>query len=401
MASASSLSVCVISSVIISILFIIIIFKSIKHLLCKSSVQSDEKSVFKTDDRNKIKKYKLYFSLHSFIRYGTISSVIIYFVANILSTIDIFSIFVTGNIFIDPIFVTAFWFMGRTLMNSVFVFRLTSSFNDTMYKLNKCVSILLYCLLLSLPLCVLYLLCIKAVGQYRTANIQRITWLIVVSLILVFDCMLSTSLLILFPCKLVQLIKAYIHFIDKSKNSVQEKTYEVEFKTLSEDIFAIQDRTHSIASIPSDINPSKCKQKYQHVSLEEDEMKTISEAQIGSENIERIIETKKHRKDTRTTKKLQKVTKNVKMELINTVTQYSILIFVSIITSWLVAIIGIATFSDLLFRLLISIDSYINSLCLFLQFPFAIKLYKNLCPNKLCVVWIGKCVDKKIGIRQK
>eukprot|EP00483_Globobulimina_turgida_P007232 UN07246 len=224
---------CFFLSAFLSPLSLVIIAISIKFLLCSHSIQSGEKNVY---EDNKIKRYKLTISLPLSIRYLTICSMIIYFISHILSVIDMFCT-IDGRIlwctinkygesisnkFVDksrnPL-ATTFWYWGRTLMNIVFIFRLKHSFKDTIFKSNKCVFRALYCLLCSLPICTLYLnilaICIDPVDP------GFVFFVLPFFILELCDFTFSTSLLLIFQCKLLQVIKSYIKSIQSAETNMR------------------------------------------------------------------------------------------------------------------------------------------------------------------------------------
>eukprot|EP01083_Nonionella_stella_P176343 616692_1 len=80
--------------------------------------------------------------------------------------------------------------------------------------------------------------------------------------------------------------------------------------------------------------------------------------------------------------------------------QHSILVAVSVIASMFTLTFGIVTWGSpsrtlgLYADFSILIECFINSLCLYLQFPFALKLYRLLCcAHKVCISCAAKCVE--------
>ena len=119
----------------------------------------------RTNEKNKVQKYKLNISHHACIRYTTILSIIAYFLTNIFSIRRMFCI-LFGESGTDTA-ATILWFAARTMMNSVFVFRLKHAFKNTVYQSQPCIFVILYCLLSFLPLCVMYMLAIQILLMFH------------------------------------------------------------------------------------------------------------------------------------------------------------------------------------------------------------------------------------------
>eukprot|EP00483_Globobulimina_turgida_P003371 UN03377 len=196
------------------------------------------------------------------------------------------------------------------------------------------------------------------------------------------------TLQLIFQCKLLQVIKSYIKSIQSAQTNMRKKEI-VELITLSDPVNVV---THS--------NASNC--NVSDVSTANVCVRGIRIKSASSECTRSEAATPDHQKkifvpsETKKERKLRKVVENVKLEFVNTTTQHSMLVFVSVMTSWLVLIIFFITRSAFLFKFFISLDCFINTLCLFLHFPFSIRIFKCLCPNKLCLLCIGKCIDKNV-----
>eukprot|EP01084_Bolivina_argentea_P052287 96038_1 len=230
---------------------IVIVIKSIVHLLFKKSLQIDHKYVFvkpirKNRKDNQIKKQKQSISYTRHIRYITIVCLLAYLIGNISSFSNMSMIIINNNYETELRVAITFSYMGRTLMNWVFISRLKYSFINTKWSYSNITFKLFYSLL---ALIVIFSICILVRFVEYTDTLNRYLCI----LIIILDVICSVSLAILFQYKTFQLVKSY--FISFQQFQMKLKEINTD-KDVSLQIENVSQHTHSLVSIHSqkDVN---------------------------------------------------------------------------------------------------------------------------------------------------
>eukprot|EP01083_Nonionella_stella_P212806 768090_1 len=407
---------CVIG-VLLEISTFIIVFQCTKKLLLSNKHRINEKFIFvqtvnKGQKKQRIKKKNVHISFHPFIRFGTILSLICYFITSSgylsgmfmklnIEPYDISQLMQnTAFVIILPIMLFT-WHLGRISVNFVFVQRLQSSFKDTPWMYSKRI---FYCLWFMLLL-LLVLLLLESVTRALiiSQTIEMTSWAVIILhfCLVILDIVFFVLLTILFHKKVFELIRSYyILYMNSVQNEQRMKALNLNDINLDEVITAetsvsLPTKSGDILQslTPSDVNTMKSLNFYQDIS-----------ARVYDDDLCEKIHgrhSRKHYKYEHTEK-----------ELINSMVQHSTLVSVSVIASIFTLIYGINGWFKVLHDLdptsldqvshtvifygnfFILIDCFINSLCLYLQFPFALNLYRSLCcAHKVCLSCVAKCVE--------
>eukprot|EP01083_Nonionella_stella_P051817 137582_1 len=385
--------------VILLILLIIITVKSFSYLLCNTA--ESKKTYVNTlrhDNKQKIQKRKVNISYEPIIRYGTLSSLTLYLTANICSLSHMFVLLSTFDVAASPgplLFdISVFsWTLARICMRFVFVARLKYSFEYTQWEYDRKVFIVLYFLLCIFPLIMFYFLLQKFVGGHDIWRSQLHTKIntIILSVLMALDVLFPSLLIFLFQRKLFQLIQSYLASIEKFQLGRTNPQDEVDLCIdIGGGVKNMETQTHSRVSFTSRSNNRDSTRTVEY----ERELPTKSSAvdpndPYGDQG--RLPFTKGPKKD-----RYGKIYVTTKCMFINTITQYTLLICVAAIMSIAHMSYSVvkrnATMNEDEF-LCYTFDyqfsslfmSFINSLCLFLQFPFGLGVYKCLCSNRLCL----------------
>eukprot|EP01084_Bolivina_argentea_P300686 518555_1 len=411
---------CICIGVILSTLMVGILIQTIINLLFKKSLTITNKKVMvqtmnKNKKKQKIHKKPLEISFTRYIRYGTICSLLSYFIGgNISALIAMFAIMLNSKSNSFALIISfIFWIVGRVTMNCVFVTRLKSSFQGTIWmysqKMFRCVNISLLVILLLTILMIILLIIHVTIWQYGT-TLYRNIFIMLFTLIILFDVSLSMLLIYLFQRKVFQLIKSYFISFQRVLNTqriLKEKNLELNEITLND-----HDNKEEPESIsPLTISNSTPTNDNNNISFSKSLFVNHVISNAVPEN-DRVFELDIKPKNNN--KRMLKAYDYNKLALINSITQYFILICLSNITSLLTLLRAIIsatrniknteTENKLNFAFYLEftmlIDAFINSLCLFLHFPFSLRLYKLLCGSrcclhKMCLLCVGKCIKVK------
>eukprot|EP01083_Nonionella_stella_P148946 472403_1 len=408
---------CVIG-VLLEISTFIIVFQCTKKLLLSNKHRINEKFIFvqtvnKGQKKQRIKKKNVHISFDPFIRFGTILSLICYFITSsgYLSGMFMKLNSVPYNIhqlmqntaFVIICQIMMFtWHLGRISVNFVFVQRLQSSFKDTPWMYSKRIFDFLRFMLLLLLLLLLISSVTRALILSHAIGIGHRILIILHIHFVTLDIIFFVLLTVLFNKKVVELIKAYyVLYTNSIQNEQQMNTLNLNDINLEEVMTAetslslptksgnTKQSTSSKLDVPSlDV--------YQNIS-DSARSRLVDDDLCEREN--RIDERRKHYKYGHTEK-----------ELIHSMVQHSTLVSVSVIASMFTltfGIIGWFVAEDQVSRGLspartvglygdfsILIECFINALCLYLQFPFALNLYRSLCcAHKVCLSCVAKCVE--------
>eukprot|EP01084_Bolivina_argentea_P185328 319583_1 len=391
---------------IIMVLMLVIVIRSCKYLLCKKTLVVENKHVYVNviykKNKNKIRKKQVTISYSPYIRYATITSLTLYFIS-ISLVLYVMIDMITTSTSHRPLQVIAcsLWFIARILMNSIFVERLKSSFYGTKWIINNTWFTYLY-ILLSLIASLGILGIVFAILQGIVFDeIVVLCGMINFSLMCILDVTCSIILTILFQRKIFELIASYFN-IFKNRMESENMREKLERSNLMQlNVENKEDESsNTTQSVPSCAsisytNEVKSPVRKQHKTHKIDKngfgQHLISDS-IVLDDTKEIDEIDDHEKSN--SNKILQVYDHKRLELINNITQYMVLIFVSLITSLFTICVGgtIIVQSDtenkmnawfyLLFTL--SIDDFMNALCLYLHYPFSLKLYKCMCGHKLC-----------------
>eukprot|EP01083_Nonionella_stella_P202048 738527_1 len=393
---------------LLTIISMIIITICIRNLLCKTSIKIKGKKVIATvvsseKSKEKIKKQSLTISYHPYIRYATIGSLILYVITDLCA----FTNFMIYIILDKPAFgknvissvIACTWLGARILMHSVFVARLKYSFTDTIWMYHPCVFTTLYILLGIITVLALGVIVMSIVTWFGYLD----TTLPMVAMpfgafLVIFNAILLILLMYLYQHRLFQLIRSYcesVHtFKTNRQTSRQTPKLDLELVTLSDGAGA---RTHSTVSLsqqtlsPTEQESSVCGQDVSFAWME-----SVHSHSHNPERDERM-NLKKDR--------YRKVFEYTKLELINTITQYTILLSVSVIAlfilfvlKWFVVKTGYWAVS------LLVVDCFIDTCCLYAHFSFGIDSYRcccvrRFCLHNLCVSCFAKCINQSISIK--
>eukprot|EP01083_Nonionella_stella_P148945 472398_1 len=416
--------VCVIG-VLLEIIGFIIVFKCTKKLLFSANKHRiKDKYIFvqtinKGQKKQKIKKKNVNISFDPSIRFGTILGLICYFIASCGGLSIMFIIANThtlaqlnrSTLFRTIISINGFMsHLGRILVNFVFAKRLQSSFQDTPWMYSKRVFHCLWFMLFLLLFWSIVEGVIRAVSHILTHNTETMTRICIASYycFIVIDLIFFVALALLFQKKVFELIKSYyVSYMNSIQNEQTMKPIELNDISLGEAITAetslslpTKPDDKSVEIMPSNTNKSNDKSLrfYRH----------ISDSARASDNdlCEDIYMNRQYRVDDHDERRKHYKYGHIERELINSVVQQGILVSVSVTTS-MVLVIGSVTWisrHDPVSPSLTTafygngsalIECFINILCLYLQFPFALKLYRLLCcTHKLCLGCVAKCVEK-------
>eukprot|EP01083_Nonionella_stella_P177485 623997_1 len=403
---------CVIG-VLLEISTFIVVFQCTKKLLFSNKHRINEKFIFvqtvnKGQKKQRIKKKNVHISFHPFIRFGTILSLICYFITSsgYLSGMFMKLNSVPYNIhqlmqntaFVIICQIMMFtWHLGRISVNFVFVQRLQSSFRDTPWMYSKRIFDFLRFMLLLLLLLLLISSVIRALILSHAIEMGHQILIILHIHFVTLDIIFFVLLTVLFNKKVVELIKAYyVLYTNSIQNEQQMNTLNLNDINLEEVMTA-----ETSLSLPTKSGNTKSTSSkrdvpsldvYQNIS-DSARSRLVDDDLCEREN--RIDERRKHYKYGHTEK-----------ELVNSMVQISTLVCVSVITSTLALTYGISQWfiandqvspsriAGLYADFAIIIECFINSLCLYLQFPFALNLYRSLCcAHKVCLSCVAKCVE--------
>eukprot|EP01083_Nonionella_stella_P011496 32630_1 len=403
--------------VLLELIAFIIVFKCTKKLLFSANKHRiKDKYIFvqtinKGQKKQKIKKKNVNISFDPSIRFGTILGLICYFIASCGGLSIMFIIANThtlaqlnrSTLFRTIISINGFMsHLGRILVNFVFAKRLQSSFQDTPWMYSKRV---FHCLWFMLFLLLFWSI---VEGLIRTLyycgltdNTEMMAWIIIASYycFIVIDLIFFVALTLLFHKKVFELIKSYyVSYMNSIQNEQTMKPVELNDISLGEVIAA-----ETSLSLPTQLqskNTNKSDDKslrfYRHISdsARAPDLDLCDDIYMNRQDrVEDHIERRKHYKYG-----------HIERELINSVVQQGILVSVSVTTSMVIVIWSIIWISrhdplspSLTFAFYAHgsgfIECFINILCLYLQFPFALKLYRSLCcAHKLCLGCVVKCV---------
>jgi len=406
-------------SVVMFILILLILIHSIKHLLFHKSLKINDKHVFvetikKNQKRGKIKKKALTISFKPYIRYTTIICLAANLIGNAAALSQMFILIIrpSTNLSAYPILLS---YIGRAVMNSVFLTRLKYSFRNTKWSYSTKVFRLLYGLLSANILMATIAAAISIIqiflGVSESADfsaihdtIRRLTFLVM----FILDTICSIILSYLYQHKLVQLTKSYFISFQNTIKTKEFKEMELPNISLNGEL-NINDRsqTHSIISLPED---TASKSSKTHNQMFYDNI--ISDCVVIADEAKspELQPASNHKSKSEE----NKVCDHTRLELINTITQCTLLVSISFITSLFVLFarvialfISSSYYDDnnmmalrnLLFwlRFIVGLDIFINSLCFYLQFPFSLKMYKSICClHQRFLLCVGKCIDKTI-----
>eukprot|EP01083_Nonionella_stella_P057950 151922_1 len=407
----------VITATISSLLLIIILTNSINHLLCKKSITVKKRivNIITTDNKRMIKKATPNIDYHPIIRYGTICSLQCYLICTVVAYASMIMI-LTTNIqipSINPFHSTAVfsWLIGRTFMNSVFVSRLKHSFGNTKWIYPHSTFIVLYGFLSLFCISILYNLVMVFIAHRLSNTFKNIQFFINFSLIFV-DLMFGVLLTILFQRKLVQLIRAYLT-VYLNYQQMQRKEHNGDAFDLNDLEFDLPTNADSLMSLDTvqqeDDTTSSELPKRERQQNDENSLANIDNRETNDLIIRH--EPKQIRKQIAKMKKEDDALDETKLSFINMITQYTILVSLSVITSFIVIVNGIWSgigamdkspeeqrYILFIHEFTLILDSFMNALCLFLHFPFSLKLYKCLCAkpfcvHRMCVFTCSKCVE--------
>eukprot|EP01083_Nonionella_stella_P051818 137583_1 len=375
------------------ILLLIITIRSFYHLLCNTA-ESKKTYVnnITRDNNQKLKKRKVNISYEPVIRYGTLCSLTLYFLSNISSLSHMFILLSTSNLSAFPgtlLFdIAAFsWTLARIFMRVVFIARLKYSFEHTQWEYDRKVFIVLYFLLSIFPLIMCYFLFQKFAVEdiWRSQLLTQINT-IIFGVMMVLDVLFPSLLIFLFQRKLFQLIRAYLASIEKFRQTNQQPELTID---IGDSLKNMETQTHSRVSLPTGPDSTG--------SIDEHAREIPTKSSAADPN---NPDGDQHHLPFETAKKdrYEKVYVSTKCMFINTITQYTLLICVAAIMSLGHMIYpltkrnakGEMNQDELLYytfnyEFSSLFMSFINPLCLFLQFPFGLGVYKCLCSNRLCL----------------
>eukprot|EP01083_Nonionella_stella_P172882 594641_1 len=409
---------------ILCICMLCILTQMIRYLVCKRTIELKEKYVFVRNIRNKeqrghnVTKQNVKFTYGPHIRYGAVFSVISYIVSNIFLFYAIATAPISNRLMSTfQIVGYTFWYIGRILMHSVFTNRLKSSFNGTkwMYKSHifkrLYIALSIICTQLSIQLILWLLYSYLHPIATELAVIGAVNFVLMILL----DITCSIYVYILFQRKVLQLIQSYFHIFQGAVH-VKRVTFEQPKITDSLDwdlaIKREQTCSYSAPSSLSSFSTKKKKSKSPGQPSKHVHQTTFIEHLI-SDSLD--IGPKFKTNPVRTRNKcITKAYNHTKLELINTITQHTILICFSLVTSVLPILICIVRATSIIenktysesqnsfyFECSIVFDTFINALCLFLHFPFSLNLYNILCKSTcclhhLCLLSFGRYVETQI-----
>eukprot|EP01084_Bolivina_argentea_P303179 523372_1 len=429
---ATKIFMCVIVLTLL-LLMVIILVKSVIHLLIKKSFTIENKHAFvQTIDKNKTNKIKrknnVATTFKPYIRYATFFSLFAFSVGIVCAVTDMIVLIIIQQ---KPhyqgwLLTVSFsvWLIGRILMNTIFMYRLKFSFINTIYMYNNKVFICLYSIIISIigmvTICVILMIsqaiAVASNNQFIADILIQINTLFF-GLMILFDMICCIILTILFQKKVFELIKSYFISFEHAVNS-QNTMDDLLTLEISENENENQERTHSTVSlqqcnnISTDVSTNKSKSKTifrNHIisdSIVVDEMN-------GGKHVFNMIDNSQNIMN-KNVKYMTKAFDHTKLELINNITQYTILISISLITSCFVLIFGVINSKEFYdqdkkgrldiwfgWQFMVAVDCFLNSCCLYLHFPFSLKLYKCVCgrtwcPHKMCLLIITRTVDECI-----
>eukprot|EP01083_Nonionella_stella_P020098 55729_1 len=397
---------------IFSIISFIIIVKCIKNLLCQQSIQVKDKKVIvavRTSHKSpKLKKQPQTISYRPFIRYATLCTLISYFITDIAIFINFILYAIQkghaefGRNALGALTVLS-WLVAKILMSSLFVCRLKYSFVNTIWMYNTSVFVILYSLLGIIS--ILTLILIVLTFFLPNENYNRVYGMMLRLLILLHS-IFQIVLMNLYQRRLFQLIRSYcVSFLTFKRNQQTEKqtsNLNVDDVTLSD---GIGTRTHTDVSMSSKTNQTTTNIERQssplftaqNVSFALMDSVSPSDNDGHHNRVDELVDLKVNKPD-----RYSKVFAFKKLELINTITQYTILFSVSVAFSLSVFITFFQMKWSRTFRVFVlAANCFIDSCCLYAHFSFGIRSYRfccvrRLCLHNLCVSCFAKCINKSI-----
>eukprot|EP01083_Nonionella_stella_P122971 370260_1 len=389
---------------VLTIVSFLIIVKCMKNLLCKTSIQIKDKketvTVVSKSVKPKLKQQPLTISYKPFIRYATICSLISYFITHVSVCINliIYTIIHQEAIeFGDNAFGVATllsWLTARILMNSVFVSRLKSSFIDTIWMYNRYIFILLYALLLIMSIQTLLQIVLAfsvfIIGESMSSVRNAMESIMTASMafLLLFNTIFQVLLMYLYQRRLFQLIRSYCHSFHAFKANQQTANLDVDEVQFS----SVDTNTHTMVSL----SPKTIDVEQSSIAVTKDVSFALNDN--DRDRALELIESHGNQTDRYT-----EVFEFKKLELINTIAQYTILFGISVISLCVVLIfVSGSSWVPRVWQVFVFVlDAFIDSCCLYAHFSFGIKSYRfccvrRFCLHTVCVSCFAKCVNKSI-----
>eukprot|EP01083_Nonionella_stella_P087006 241894_1 len=418
--------------VLLAIIMSIVILHCIKKLLSSNTHRISDKYIFvqavkKGQKKRRIQKKDVQISFGPCIRFGTILSLICCFITScgylstmfMITRIDKMEELLLFNAYPIILQIKSFtWHLGRILVNFVFVQRLHSSFKDTPWAYSNRVFVCLHLMLFCLLCLTLIETVIRVFYIYDQSTDLRAQILVISHLsFVVLDIISILLLTVIFHKKVFQLIGAYyVLYTNSIPNEQKMKTLDlgdIHLDDMRTDETSLSVPTKSLKSLKS-LSISISGENSSNVQANE-AIKSmgfynhISDSRAYDDDLyDKFFKRKSERKEI--TKHLRYG--HTEKALIHSMVQHTTLVSISVITSMVILTNGIAVhiawFKDhqhlptitaaFYGDVLVVIECVINSLCLYLQFPFAFKLYRSLCcADKVCLGCVAKCVEKSNG----
>eukprot|EP01084_Bolivina_argentea_P166780 289519_1 len=378
---------------LLPVLMALMLIRLLQFLSCKGTIKVNDKYVFVRvirKHKSKIRKQRLKITFAPCIRYTTIICVISYFCANIFAISSMIGIDLTkhsdGNSATDrysfelqQAVAFIFWYMGRILMHAVFVERLKTSFKDTKWTYSSSFFRCLYAIIIIIFL--IYLIQVALLIRCYYIFDRFYIWITIVNhyLLIALDITYSIVLYILFQRKVFQLITSYyVLFQNVIKPNQSASLDDVSLDEVIQQRDTSQPSLASAsveAQTPKDINRTP---QFYNVLISDSIVVTTNH-----DDVRDIVDERN--------KRITSVYNHTKLESINTITQYTVLICVSLITSLVpttISLLAAIEFSQdkeyiamhlFYVQVAIAIDCFMNAFCLYLHFPFSLRLYKCVC----------------------
>eukprot|EP01083_Nonionella_stella_P015130 42351_1 len=396
----------------LSVFSFIIVLICIRNLLCKKYIQIKEKTVIVNvisshKRKEKLRKRPLTISYRPFIRYVTVGSLILYLIADM-------SVFINYVTFIaDPkqrfgrnevgIVTLSSWFSARILLHSIFVARLKYSFTGTIWIYHPCVFTLLYSLLLIITILTLAVLALVTVTWFEYFDVLPMSSIQTVAmpmsgLLYVFSATFDILLMYLYQRRLFQLIRAYCISFHTFKSNQQRVQQNLNVDDLTLSGLNVDGRTHTTLSL-SQKTLSPMESETESSVLFDNKEVSFALMDTDREPYDETIQLKTVKKD-----KYSAVFDFTKLELINTIAQYTILLSISVVALFVVYALNSnywIVLAQPMRELLLVCNCFVDCCCLYSHFSFGIRLYRfccvhRFCLHNLCVSCFAKNIPKSI-----
>eukprot|EP01083_Nonionella_stella_P022335 61813_1 len=408
----SFLYLMIIVDIVFCILCTVILTLCINNLILKRRIEVKDKQIMTTNldkhrskHKNRIYKTPLIITYQPFTCYMTVLCLSLFLTIHVLTSITYGRRLVTGITLPTqhPIALSwvIMWMLSRSLMNSIFVFRLNHSFKDTQWMYSKCIFIMLYAVVIFIIMLVLFISFAVLYPPFYDSWIPLATLGLVILLVIVFYIVLT----LLFYKRLFDVLKSYSHSYISFKHSQQKQRnadQAVETELSGFNTNTVKDETYSGSNIDRD---TRVNMEYESLVLSN--LYKRSEMSDGA-----VIDIKQGKDEyTKTIEKHKATFDRTKIRLMATSTQYIVLILVSLVS----CICAFALFvvlkmiSDirgddgihLWHGFVMMLDATINCICLYLHFAFSLKWYRFLCVRRwclhsLCMCCVENCVNKAI-----